>query len=131
MKKIFNKSKIKSLLAVSAISLLAIEPAMAQTGFSGLFSGTLRDQMLSGADFLSAIAYIAGIAFGIKGVLKLKEWNDSKGREATLTQALVPFVAAGILLGLPSMLRVAKGTVTDGSLGGTSIGTGSAIRTIN
>lgn len=126
-------SKAKKLAAVLTIGLLASSSALAQTGggFEGLLNGTLSTQMGAGADFMSAIAYLAGIGFGIKAALKLKEWNDSKGREVTLTQALIPLVIAGMLLGLPSILKVAKDTTTGSGTGGTGLTNNSAIRTIN
>ena len=61
----------------------------------------------------------------------LKQWNESKGRDSTLMQGIIPLALAGVLLGLPSMLKVAKDTTTDGSLTGTTLTTGGSIRTIN
>lgn len=115
--------------AVLAIGMMTSMPASAQ-GFSGLFTSTWTGQMGSFADFMSAIAYLGGIGFGIKGAMKLKEWNDSKGRDSTLTQALIPFAIAGLLLGLPSFLKVAKDTTGGNAMGGTGIGGSQAIRNI-
>lgn len=126
-------TKVKKYLAVSAAffaaGMLVSNPAAAQS-FQQLYNNTLTDQLFSFADFMSALAYLAGIAFGIKAALKLKEWNESKGRDATLTQALIPLVIAGMLLGLPTVLSVAKGTVGGNSQSGAGIGSNSGVRNI-
>lgn len=124
------KNKFSKALGLFAISgLLFATPAMAQTGFSGLLSSTWLTQFQSGADLMSIIAYLAGIAFGIKGVINLKQWNESKGRDSTLMQGLIPILLAGVLLGLPTILKAAKES-TAGTAGGASLGTGTTLRTI-
>ncbi len=127
-------SKAKKYMATSvaffAAGMMLSTPAAAQ-GFAGLFNNTLITQFAAGADFMSAIAYLAGVGFGIKGAMKLKDWSDSKGRDATLGQAMIPLVIAGMLLGLPSVLKIARESSTGAGVQGTGINGNSAIRSIN
>ena len=92
-----------------ALTALAVDPAMAQTGLNKV-TGELKGQMGGVADLLSAVSYIGGVGFGIKAALKLKEHNESKG-QVKLTAALLYFVAGGILLGLPTAIKYGQGTV--------------------
>lgn len=129
----FLNKKVKKCATVlgTAVVLAAtmVNPASAQT-FEQLYNNTITTQLFSFADFMSAIAYLAGIGFGIKAALKLKDWNESKGRDATLTQALIPLVIAGMLLGLPTVLKVARDSTTGQGVQGTSIGGNTGIRNI-
>lgn len=54
---------------------------------------------------LGAVAYITGIGFGIKGIMKLKESNESKG-QVKLSTAIVHLIAAAILLALPTSINI-------------------------
>lgn len=126
--KLKKTQTITTSIAVSAMLFAA--PAMAQGGFATLLTGTLSQQFLAVADFMSAIAYLGGVGMGIKGALKIKEWNDSKGRDSTLTQAMIPLLIAGMLLALPSVLQVLKQSVSANQAGSTSLTGGGAIRVI-
>ena len=50
------------------------------------------------------LSYIAGLVFGIKGALKLKESNESKG-QVKLSSAIIYFIAAAMFLGLPTLVN--------------------------
>lgn len=99
----------KILGVVGLFALLATE-AMAQSpaGFSGLVT-TAKGQFQSVTDLIGTVSYIAGIGFLFKAILKFKEHNESKG-QVPLSNAIVLFVVAGCLLGLPYMVSVSKTT---------------------
>ena len=113
---------------LSALMLVAVEPAMAQAGLDRITS-PVKAQLPAVADVLSIIAYIAGIGFGIKAALKLKESNESKG-QVPLSQPITLAIVAGVLLALPTLLSVASESVF--GAGNTKVNAqGSGMRSIN
>jgi hypothetical protein len=112
---------------LSALMLVAIDPAMAQ-GLDRI-TNPVKAQLPAVADVLSIIAYIAGVGFGIKAALKLKESNESKG-QVPLSQPITLAIVAGVLLALPTMLSVASESVF--GAGNTKVNAaGTGMRTIN
>ena len=93
---------------LSALMLVAIDPAFAQ-GLNRITT-PVKAQLPVIADVLAIIAYIAGVGFGIKAALKLKESNESKG-QVPLSQPITLAIVAGVLLALPTMLSVATESV--------------------
>lgn len=71
----------------------------------------LLPHMTASEDLISTIAYIVGIAFVYKSILKLKEHNESKG-QVKLTAAILYFVAGGLLLGLPTVIKAGRQTIS-------------------
>jgi hypothetical protein len=59
---------------------------------------------------LNYIVYIGALTFAYKGVLKLKEFNESKG-QVKITNAILYFLASGLLFGLPKVVQVGRSTV--------------------
>ena len=114
---------------LSALMLVAIDPALAQ-GLNRITT-PVKDQLPVIADVLAIIAYIAGVGFGIKAALKLKESNENKG-QTPLSQPITLGIVAGLLLALPTMLSVATQTVF-GAIGTTQKvdADGNNLRTIN
>lgn len=120
--------KINKILGLTATSLLFMsEPVLAAN--MGTLSSGITGQMPAVANLLSAVAYIAGVGFGIKAALKLKEHNESKG-QIPLSQPITLAVVAGVLLGLPSFLSAAKETTLGGGAQGTSLNGGGGIQAI-
>lgn len=78
--------------------------------------GTIVDNMFASGQLMSisriieAIAYLGGIGLGIKAMYKLHDWNDSKGRNAKLSTALIYLVCSGLMLALPSIIKVGSET---------------------
>jgi hypothetical protein len=58
------------------------------------------------ADFLSAISYIAGVSFGIKAAVKMKEHNETGGK-TPLSQPITLGLVAAILIAFPTMMTSA------------------------
>ena len=109
-----NTMKTLGLLGLGvALTALAVDPAMAQTGLNKV-TGELKDQMGGVADLLSAVSYIGGVGFGIKAALKLKEHNESKG-QTPLSQPITMGIVAALLIALPTFLKTATETLFGGS----------------
>mgnify|MGYP001485722228 CR=1 FL=1 len=124
------KKNLKYLsLAVGAagLTLLSVEPAMAQ-GLNNV-TNVVKSQMPGVAEVLSAVAYVAGVGFGIKAILKLKEHNESKG-QVPLSQPITLGIVAGLLLALPTFLQTAKQGVFGAGSKGTTL-EGGNIRSID
>ena len=124
------KTVLKSLgyiAGISALALVALDPVMAQ-GLDRI-TAPVKNQLPGVSDVLSAVAYVAGIGFGIKAALKLKEHNESKG-QVPLSAPITLFIVAGLLLALPTMLSVATESVFGGGNTKTTL-QGTSTRTIN
>lgn len=61
-------------------------------------------------DVIGTIAYIVGILFVYKSILKFKEHNESKG-QVKLSVAILYFIAGGLLLGLPTVISMGRSTI--------------------
>lgn len=61
---------------------------------------------------LMVLSYIFGIVFGIKGVLKLKDWNESKGQQTKLSVPIVMLIAAACFITLPSFINLGVETLS-------------------
>ena len=109
-----NTMKTLGLLGLGvALTALAVDPAMAQTGLNKVTT-ELRGQMGGVADLLSAVSYIGGVGFGIKAALKLKEHNETKG-QTPLSQPITMGIVAALLIALPTFLKTATETLLGGS----------------
>ncbi len=117
------------ILGMTALLALFMADAMAQssTGFSGMVKQG-QEQFATVTDLISTISYIAGIGFMFKAILKFKEHNESKG-QVPLSNAIVLFIVAGCLLGLPYMVSVAKSSAVGSGASSTGIGT-SALQSV-
>lgn len=123
-KKILNKVGLGSLLfaATTGVALAA-----GTASDAGQIAQRVSDQMDEMSSLLSGIAYIAGIGFGIKGALKLKEHNESKG-QVPLSTPIFLFIVAAILVALPSLLTTSATTIWgDGAYVSTGAGSGSQV----
>lgn len=61
---------------------------------------------------LMILSYIFGLVFGIKGVLKLKDWNESKGQQTKLSVPIIMLVAAACFITLPSFINLGVETLS-------------------
>lgn len=122
--------KIGKILGMTTLLALFVADAMAQTSGTG-FSGMVKqgqEQFATVTDLISTISYIAGIGLMFKAILKFKEHNESKG-QVPLSNAIVLFIVAGCLLGLPYMVSVSKST-TVGSAASSSGINASTLRAV-
>ena len=56
-------------------------------------------------DIIAIIAYVSGIGFGIKGVHKIKEHNESRGQVKLVTPIFM-LVGAAFLLAMPTLMKM-------------------------
>lgn len=93
------------------IALLLLFPQMAQAA-QGMTIESIINNLFAGGHLFSisrimeAVAYLSGIGMGIKGILKLQDWSESKGKQTKLSVPLIYITCAGMLLGLPTMIQV-------------------------
>lgn len=122
--------KLLKVFSLTAVLALFMADAMAQTGtgLTGMISQG-KGQFETVTDLISTISYIAGIGFLFKAILKFKEHNESKG-QVPLSNAIVLFIVAGCLLGLPYMVNVSKSTTTGAASTGSGINN-SNLRNVN
>lgn len=62
-------------------------------------------------DVMGTLAYISGVFFVYKAILKFKEHNESKG-QVKLSSAILYFIAGGLLLGLPTVITKGRETIS-------------------
>lgn len=62
-------------------------------------------------DVIGTIAYISGVVFVYKSIIKFKEHNESKG-QVKLSIAILYFVAGGLLLSLPTVISKGRETIS-------------------
>jgi len=123
-----NKN-ILGAIGIGSLLLVASSGAMAQ-GLNDV-TGTLMGQMPGITDVLSAVAYIAGIGFGIKAALKFKEHNETKGQQVPLSAPITLAAVAAMLIALPTFLTTGTEAVFGVGAEGTGIEAGGALRNIN
>jgi hypothetical protein len=124
------KNKILKCLgytAIAAVGLLGVESAQAQ-GVLTVTNGLLP-QMGGIADLLSSLSYLAGIGFGIKAAMKLKEHNESKG-QVSISAPITMAVVAALLIALPSLLSISAEAIFGTGSSKTGLTGGGAIRSI-
>ncbi len=101
--------------ASSALFLIGMDSASAVNNITSV-SANLTGQAKGILNMIEMVSYLAGTGFGVKGALKLKEHNESKG-QIPLSQPIFLFAVAGLLLGLPTVLDVAVGSTLGVSAG--------------
>jgi hypothetical protein len=67
-------------------------------------------QLEASKSLISSISYIAGLIFGYKGIVKLKEHNESKG-QVKLSVGLLYLISCALLVGLPTVIVKGRQTV--------------------
>ncbi len=133
------KTKFKKILgvmgAVAVGTLVAVDPALAAAPTDsqglGVIAANMKSTASSATDILSIVSYVIGVAFGIKGALKFKESNETKG-QVPISQPITLLAVAALLLALPSLLEIARDAVMGTGTSNTSLSTGSsnALRTV-
>ena len=105
-----NKNLLKSVVFIGLGTLAVVSPSFAEgVGLSGLTENT-TSQFTAISTILSGLAYVAGIGFGLKAALKLKQQSESNG-QIPLSQPIMLGVVAAILITLPTFLTTGVDTV--------------------
>ncbi|MCV6599569.1 MAG: hypothetical protein OIF36_03720 [Alphaproteobacteria bacterium] len=71
-------------------------------------------------DVIKVVSYIAGLSFGIAGLLKLKEYMDKPGQNTGIQMPMGRLLIGALFLSLPTLLKVFGGS-TVGDAGNISI----------
>lgn len=101
--------KIQILSIMLVLSLVSTQ-AFAAADTVADIADALIPQLGGGvAPLLEALSYIFGIALGIKGILKLKEHNETKG-QIGLSAPIFLLIAAAMFLSLPRLINVGIST---------------------
>lgn len=121
---ILKKSwKILALLIVSFFSVVFVAPAHAQSIAD--IAKQVESQLPGVLRVMEGLAYVLGIGLLIKGVFKLKEYNESNG-QIKLSQPMIIILCAIVLLTLPAAIKTGRETLFRsgaGPGGGTGIET--------
>lgn len=95
------------------LTLLA-QLAMAKGFSSDATIGDIADHASSYVpdmtDLMSAIAYVAGVGFGIMSALKLKENADTNGKSG-MAKPIIYFICCAIFIALPSYINMGTESV--------------------
>lgn len=110
----------KSLLSLTAYFggllglFFASEVLFAGSGGGGAtlgdVAGNVRDTMNNVAQLITAVSYVAGVGFGVMGMLKLKAHKDQPA-QVPLSQPMVLLVIAAGLVFLPSLIKSGGATI--------------------
>lgn len=104
------KNKIIKFLTISTIAILTTN-ANAQTLNVLIDNIMANGHLFSVSRIIEGFVYLTGIGLGIKGIFKLNEWSESKGRNAKISTSLIYIVCAGLMMGLPSVINMGTGTI--------------------
>lgn len=114
--------------AAFSLFFLAITMASADS-FATTNASTIADNMAVSAGSLpglvTAFAYILGLLFGVRGILKLKSHVEAPGESAGQTPLRTPmisFMIGGALFSLPMIFEAARGAFRSGASPGTFAG---------
>lgn len=109
-KQIKKWAKTLSVAGVATVAMFMLSgTAMADSGLERMTT-PITEGLKSVVQVISIFSYLAGLAFGIKAALKLKEHNESKG-QVPLSQPVTTAIVAAFLIALPSLLTVAAETM--------------------
>ncbi len=93
---------LKKLSLVAGLIFISINSAMAAT--TTAIVQNFLDQSGGWSDVLSVVAYLIGIACGIKAVFKLKEHNETKG-DVSILQPNIMLLFLGIFISMPTLMK--------------------------
>lgn len=97
-------------------ALLLLPVASHAAGDIGQVASQVEGQIPAVLDLLGGASYLGGAAFGVKGLLHLKEHVEEPHKH-TLAGAGGKLLAASCLFALPSLADTAKSTIFGGSVG--------------
>jgi hypothetical protein len=107
-----NLLTVGLMLGTAAVVLLGLPAEAFANGANNL--GTVTDKMTSGIQnmpkLINYASYTGGAAFGVAGILKLKQHVDNPGSVA-MKDGVMRLAAAGGLLALPVMTNTIQNTM--------------------
>src|SRR6476620_3605003 len=105
------KLKIAVLAALSGLFFYAGYASAA--GDIGSVAGKLTGTFGAIAKFVTAMAYVVGMGFGVSAMLKFKAHKDNPQGTPLGTPMMLLFVAAGLIF-LPTIFGLAGGSLFEG-----------------
>jgi Ca2+/Na+ antiporter len=107
-----NKTIIKMKYYILTALMLISTNALAQSTTLEDVANGLIPQLGNGVGpLLGALSYIFGIAMGVKGAIKLKEHNESKGQQVKLQTPIMFLLASAMFLALPAFINIGISTL--------------------
>jgi len=113
--KFSSRHMIAANFLLAAILLMAPSSAHAQVT---LISSSIVASMRDLAGLISAFAYLLGLLFGVRGVLKLKAHVENPGNgsgQTPLRTPMISFIVGGALFALPMLIKAAQFAIDGGS----------------
>lgn len=107
-----NNSKLVAFMLIGVAFFLFAPEIYAQETTKGIggLSKRLTEQLPGFADVLAIIVYVAAVFLGLKGILKLKESNESNG-QVKMGTAVTYLVCSVLCFALPSLLQMGGETI--------------------
>lgn len=110
------KKHMNRLAAIATTAIFASTSTDANaTGFTNVTNNILASSQDT-PKLILTVAYVAGLGFGVLGVLKLKGHVDSP-QQVPLKDGLMRLAAGGALLAFPALLDAMQQTVGAGGTG--------------
>ena len=103
------KKSIK-IITASLLLLLSTQTFAATASTIADIANGLIPQLSGVGGLLEGMCYLFGIGLGIKGILKLKEYNETKGQQIGISSPLWILFAAALFLALPRTITIGINT---------------------
>ena len=113
-----NYKKIGIYFSISAFlmligSITGFDIAMAAENANDIagISRNVVGNVPSILNVISVVSYLIGIGLGLKGALKLKEYNETHGQQVKLSTPITLLIVASLCLALPTVVTASKNAV--------------------
>lgn len=122
------KKVVLGILALASFLVATVALAASPAGGStsagsgiGMVAGQVTSNMANIAKLITAAAYVAGMAFAVGAIVKLKAHKDNPTQVPVSTGIVLLFVAAALIF-VPTVFKVSGATMfgASGSVGGVS-----------
>lgn len=104
------------LAAAVTVGLMAGVSDVAQANNLSTVSNNIMTSSATIPNVVSIVAYIAGLAMAVFGIMKIKEHVDNPG-QTKLKDGIIRLGVGGALLALPFLLNVMTNTLSNGQVG--------------
>lgn len=115
MKKVVLGILALASFVMATVALAAPSGGGASTGSGiGMVAGQVTSNMANIAKLITAAAYVAGMAFAVGAIVKLKAHKDNSTQVPVSTGIVLLFVAAALIF-VPTVFKVSGATMFGGS----------------
>jgi len=102
---------LKTITAITVSNMLADSTFAQSGGTLKSVIGNTKENIDTIPSLIRIVCYIAALAFGISGVMKLKEYMDQPGK-TPITGALGRLLVGAFLVAIPTILSVLASSTT-------------------